>query len=100
MPNGPISASGLNRNPRNITIYSSGYDTAPSLTSNHFSIFEMASRLFDQLKKKECPEYRFAKVVLPEWIEMIESLYRTFFGRMKDCDANRNELIEIIQAFF
>ena len=24
-------------------IYSSGYDPSPSLTSNHFSIFEMAS---------------------------------------------------------
>ena len=40
---GPISASGLNRNPQNIYIYSSGYDSAPSLTSNYFSIFEMAS---------------------------------------------------------
>ncbi len=30
MPNSPISASGLNRNPRNIYIYSSGYDSAPS----------------------------------------------------------------------
>jgi len=45
MPNGPISASGLNRNPRNITTYSCGYDPAPSLTSNHFSVFEMASIL-------------------------------------------------------
>ena len=43
MPNGPISASGLNRNPRNITTYSCGYDPTPSLTSNHFSIFEIAS---------------------------------------------------------
>ena len=43
MLNGPISASGLNCNPRNIHIYSSGYDPAPSLTSNHFSIFEIAS---------------------------------------------------------
>ena len=42
-PNGPISTSGLNRNPRNMYIYSSGYDPVPSLTSNHFSIFEMAS---------------------------------------------------------
>jgi hypothetical protein len=41
---GPISASDLNRNPQNINIYSSGYDPAPSLTSNYFSIFEMASR--------------------------------------------------------
>jgi hypothetical protein len=40
---GPISASGLNRTPQNIYIYSCGYDPAPSLTSNHFSIFEMAS---------------------------------------------------------
>jgi hypothetical protein len=43
MPNGSISSSGLNRNPQNIDIYSSGYESAPSLTSNHFSIFEMAS---------------------------------------------------------
>jgi hypothetical protein len=35
--------SGLNRNPQNIQIYSSGYDSSPSLNSNHFSIFEMAS---------------------------------------------------------
>jgi hypothetical protein len=41
--NGPISLSGLNRNPQNISIYSSGYDSAPSSTSNHFSNFEMAS---------------------------------------------------------
>ena len=45
MPNSPISTSGLNRNPRNIHIYSSGYDPAPSLTSNYFSIFEIASIL-------------------------------------------------------
>ena len=45
MPNSPISASGLNRNPQNIYIYSSGYDPTPSLTSNHFSIFEIASIL-------------------------------------------------------
>jgi hypothetical protein len=43
MPNGPISTSGLNRNPRNIYIYSSGYDPAPSLTSNYFSILEITS---------------------------------------------------------
>ena len=43
MPNGPISASGLNHNPRNIIIYSSGYNSTPSLTSNHFPIFEIAS---------------------------------------------------------
>ena len=43
MPNSPISTSGLNRNPQNITIYSSGYDPTPSLTSNHFSFFEIAS---------------------------------------------------------
>jgi hypothetical protein len=43
MPISPISASGLNRNPQNIYIYSSGYDPAPSLTSNYFSIFEIAS---------------------------------------------------------
>jgi hypothetical protein len=43
MPNGPISASGLNRNPQNIYIYSSGCDSAPFLTSNHFSIFETTS---------------------------------------------------------
>jgi len=43
MPNSPISTSGLNRNPQNIYIYSSGYDPAPSLTSNYFSIFEIAS---------------------------------------------------------
>jgi len=43
VPNGPISMSGLNRNPRNIDIYSSGYDPAPSLTSNNFSVFEIAS---------------------------------------------------------
>ncbi len=43
MPNSPISTSGLNRNPQNIYIYSSGYDSTPSLTSNYFSIFEMAS---------------------------------------------------------
>ncbi len=43
MPNRPISASGLERNPQNIYIYSSGYDPAPSLISNYFSIFEMAS---------------------------------------------------------
>jgi hypothetical protein len=63
-PNSPISASGLNRNPRNINIYSSDYlkkpkrlfhkmnprpavgihqILAPSLTSNYFSIFEIAS---------------------------------------------------------
>jgi hypothetical protein len=45
MPNGSISASGLNRNPQNIYIYSSGYDPTPFLTSNNFSIFEMASSL-------------------------------------------------------
>jgi hypothetical protein len=45
MPNGPSSASGLNRNPQNIYIYSSGYVSAPSLISNHFSIFEMTSKL-------------------------------------------------------
>jgi len=69
LPNGPISASGcfaessfqqnsldefptggrefitaLNRNPQNIYIYSSDYNPAPFLTSNHFSIFEMASK--------------------------------------------------------
>ena len=43
MPNGPISTSGLNRNPQNIYIYSSGYDSTPSLTSNHFSIYEIPS---------------------------------------------------------
>ena len=43
MPNSPISVSGLNRNPRNINIYSSGYNPSPSLTSNYFSNFEMAS---------------------------------------------------------
>jgi len=43
MPNSPISAAGLNRNPQNIHIYSSGYAPAPFLTSNHFSIFLMAS---------------------------------------------------------
>jgi hypothetical protein len=43
MPNSPISSSGLNRNPQNIAIYSSGYDTVPSLTSNYFSIFEIAT---------------------------------------------------------
>jgi hypothetical protein len=43
MPNSPISASGLNRNPQNIHIYSCGYDPTPSLTSNHFPIFEIAS---------------------------------------------------------
>jgi hypothetical protein len=43
MPNSPISASGLNRNPQNIYIYSSGYDPTPSLISNYFSIFEIAS---------------------------------------------------------
>ncbi len=43
---GPISASGLDRNPRNNYIYSSGYDPAPSLTSNYFSIFERASGIF------------------------------------------------------
>ena len=43
MSNGPISASGLHRNPQNIYIYSCGYDTAPSLTSNPFPIFEMVS---------------------------------------------------------
>jgi len=43
MPNVLISAFGLNRNPQNIFIYSCGYDPSPSLTSNHFSIFEMAS---------------------------------------------------------
>jgi len=47
MPNGPISVSGLNRNPRNIHIYYSGYDPALSLTSNHFSIFEMASKILN-----------------------------------------------------
>ena len=45
MPKCPISVSGLNRNPQNICIYPSGYDPAPSLTSNIFSIFEMASRV-------------------------------------------------------
>jgi hypothetical protein len=43
MLNSSISASGLNRNPRNIRIYSSGYDPAPSLISNYFSILEMTS---------------------------------------------------------
>jgi hypothetical protein len=64
MPNSSISSSGLNRNPRNIYIYSSGYlkkpnrlfhkknprpavgilqILAPALTSNYFSIFEIAS---------------------------------------------------------
>ena len=50
MLNGPISAYSLNRNPRNIYIYSSGYDPALSLTSNHFSIYEMASSLFVDIK--------------------------------------------------
>ena len=45
MPDRPISASGLNRKPQNIYIYSYGYDSAPSLTSNYFSIFETASIL-------------------------------------------------------
>ena len=36
MPNGSISASGLNRNPQNNDTYSSVYDPAPSLTSHHF----------------------------------------------------------------
>ena len=48
MPNSPISASGLNRNPRNIAIYSSGYAPAPSLTLNYFSVFEIA---FNYIKK-------------------------------------------------
>ena len=43
MPNSPISASGSNRNPQNIYIYYSGYDSVPSLTSNYFSIFEVVS---------------------------------------------------------
>ncbi len=43
MPNSPISTFGLNRNPRNINIYSSGYDSTPSSTSNYFSILEMPS---------------------------------------------------------
>jgi hypothetical protein len=51
MPNSPISSSGLNRNPRNIYIYSSGYDPAPSLTSNYFSIFEIPSNKFINLDK-------------------------------------------------
>ena len=46
MPNRPITASGLNRNPQNTYMYSSGYESAPSLTSNNFSIFEMASKNF------------------------------------------------------
>ena len=50
MPNGPISASGLNRNPQNIYIYSSGYDSTPSLISNHFSIFEMASTKMKKIR--------------------------------------------------
>ena len=47
MLNSSISSSGLNRNPQNIYIYSSGYDPAPSLTSSHFSIFEIASSNLD-----------------------------------------------------
>ena len=43
MLNSSISASGLNRNPQNIRIYSSGFDPAPSLISNYFSILEMTS---------------------------------------------------------
>lgn len=43
MLNSSISSSGLNRNPQNINIYSSGYDPLPSLTSNYFSIFKMPS---------------------------------------------------------
>jgi len=46
MPNSSISASGLNRNPQNINVYSCGYNPAPSLTSNYFSIFEIASKYF------------------------------------------------------
>ena len=46
MPMGSISAFGLNRNPQNIDIYSSGYNPAPSLISHHFSIFESASKKY------------------------------------------------------
>ncbi len=46
---GPISAFGLNRNPRNIYIYSSGYDFAPALTSDYFSIFEIASSNYSEV---------------------------------------------------
>lgn len=42
LPNDPISTSDLSLNPQNMFIYSSGYDTVSSLTSNHFSNFEMA----------------------------------------------------------
>ncbi len=48
-PNSPISAFGLNRNPRNIYIYSSGYDFAPALTSDYFSIFEIASSNYSEV---------------------------------------------------
>jgi hypothetical protein len=53
MPNSSISVSGLNRNPQNINIYSSGYDPSPSLTSSHFSIFETASGISGFSFKKE-----------------------------------------------
>ena len=56
MPNRPISASGLDRNPQNIYIYSSGYDPAPSLTSDYFSVFEIASNTNKRIQQRR-PDY-------------------------------------------
>jgi len=58
MLNSPISACGLNRNPQNIYTYSSGYDPAPSLISNHFSIFEMASIKKKGIDKMKSPRQK------------------------------------------
>jgi hypothetical protein len=44
--------SGSNRNPQNIHIYSCGYDPSPSLTLNHFPIFEIGSSLSVEMKKQ------------------------------------------------
>jgi len=76
MPNSPISAFGLNRNPRNICIYSSDYVKkpnrlfhkknpdhrsgilqiiAPALTSDYFSIFEITSSNYSEVGRRRWP---------------------------------------------
>ena len=71
MPNSPISASDLNRNPQNIYIYSSGYDSSSSLILVNFSIFEMASIFIEDhgvlWKTDITPKYQNA-IFQRDWI--------------------------------